>query len=167
VSLRTSFTLAFFAAALAGCVAQDGFPSLALRPAENEVLAEDPVHPAVEVASDAALRGRISELQRQAAEGNRAFDATLGAAEAAVSAAGPAQSDSWIEAQQMLSRLENTRAPTTRALSDLDQLAIQRAAEPTNSEDFATLDAAINSVEQITAGQQQRMDRLRARLGGP
>ena len=158
--------LLFCAAALSGCVAQDGFPSLALRPAESEVVAEEPVHPPVEVASDAALRGRISELQRQAAEGNRAFDEALGGTEAAVSAAGPAESESWIEAQQALSRLENTRAPTMRALSDLDRLAIQRAGEPTNSGDFAELNAAIESVERIAAGQQQRMNRLRSRLGG-
>ena len=145
MSFRTPLPALVCAAALAGCVAQDGFPSLALRPAESEVLAEDPVHPAVEVATDAALRARISELQRQAAEGNRAFDATLGSTEAAVSAAGPGQSESWVEAQQALSNLEDTRAPTTRALSDLDRLAIQRASEPTNSGDFAALTAAIET----------------------
>jgi hypothetical protein len=161
---RSLIALAMAAPALAGCVPGEGFPSLAPRPAERNLSTEEPVHPAVEVPGDPALRARVAELERQAAEGNRAFDAAYGATEAAVAAAGPAGSDSWVAAEQALSRLEMTRGPTTRALAELDQLAIDRAETPTNAEDFALINAALASVDLVAAGQQQRWDRLHARL---
>ena len=164
--IRLFVLLPFAALALAACVSEDGFPSLALRPAEREVSVEEPVHPPIEVPSDTALRARIAELQRQAAEGDRSFEAALGATETAIAAAGPSASESWVEAQQALSRLEATREPTTRALSDLDRLAIDRAAMATSSDDFAAINAGIAAVEQIASRQQQHVDRLRARLGG-
>jgi hypothetical protein len=52
-----------------------------------------------------------------------------------------------------------------RALAELDRLAIGRAEVPTSSEDFAALNAAIAEVERLAVSQQQRWDRLRARLG--
>ena len=149
---------------LGGCVAQDGFPSLAQRPAEREVAVDDPVRAAVLVSPDAELRGRIEVLRRQAAEGDRSFEAMLGPAEAAIGAAGAAGSESWIEAEQALSRLESSRAATMQALAELDRLVIARAEIATNSEDFAAIESAIAEVERIAAAQQARWDRLRARL---
>ena len=152
-------------AALAGCApAQNGFPSLALRPAELETSIEEPRRPTVEVPSDPQLRARIAELERQAAEGERSFGAALAPTEAAVARAGAAGSESWIEAQQALSRLESTRAPTTGALAELDQLALARAEVPTNGEDFAAINVALNGVERIADSQKQRWESLRARL---
>lgn len=162
---RPSLIAPLAALALAGCVAQDGFPSLALRPAEREVSFEPPVRPRVEVPNDVGLRTRLSELQGRASDGDRAFHAALGATEGAAAQAGAAESESWVEAQQALSRLESTREPTTRALSDLDQLALSRADMPTSDEDNALLDAARESIERLAAAQQQRVDRLRSRLG--
>jgi hypothetical protein len=152
---------------LAGCVAQDGFPSLAMRPAELDLSTEEPVHPAVEVPTDPALRARIADLLRQASEGERGFAAALGPAEAAVAAAGGVGSESWVEAQQALSRLETRRAPTARALAELDQLSRERAEMATNAEDFAALDAAVAEAGRIAAGQEERLDRLQARLPSP
>ena len=164
--LRTRLCLAssFAALALTGCVAEDGFPSLAQRPAERNLSIEEPVHPAVEVPSDPALRARIAELERQAAEGENSFAAALGPTESVVARAGAPGSESWIEAQQALSRLEATREATMRALAELDRLAITRAEVATNSGDFAAVNAAIAAVEQLAVSQQQRWDRLRARL---
>ena len=164
--LRPSLALVVSALALAGCVAQDGFPSLALRPAEREVSFEPPVRSPVEVPSDPALRARIAELQGRAAAGNRDFEAAVGGVTALAGAAGPAESESWVEAQQALSRLEATREPTTRAMSDLDQLALARADMATNADDHAAIDAAVAAVGAIAERQQQRIDRLRAHLGG-
>ena len=161
---RLLIALPATALALAGCVASDGFPSLAPRPAERIVSVQEPVHPPVDVPSDPALRARIAELEREAAEGDRAFDAAFGSTEAAVSAAGAQASDSWVEAEQALSRLEGTRAPTTRALAELDRLALERAEMSTNAQDFAAINAALASVDAVAARQQQRWDRLRARL---
>lgn len=157
-----AFALALMA--LGGCVAEDGFPSLAQRPAELSRSVEAPIHPAVEVPSDPALRARIAALIGQAQGGERDFVAALGATEAAVGRAGAAGSESWVEAQLAVSRLEATRTATTRALAELDGLAIGRAEVATNSEDFAAIGAAIAEVERIAASQQQRWDRLRGRL---
>ena len=164
--LRTRLCLAssFAALALTGCVAEDGFPSLAQRPAERNLSIEEPVHPAVEVPSDPALRVRVAELERQAAEGENSFAAALGPTESVVARAGAPGSESWIEAQQALSRLEATREATMRALAELDRLAITRAEVATNSDDFAAVNAAIAAVELVAMSQQQRWDRLRARL---
>ena len=166
MTIRPRLVLAVPAAALglAGCVASDGFPSLAPRPAERIVSVQEPVHPAVDVPSEPALRARIAELERQASEGNLAFESAYGATEAAVGKAGGHGSDSWVEAEQALSRLEATRAPTTRALAELDRLAIERAEVATNAEDFAAINAALASVDAVAVRQQQRWDRLRARL---
>ena len=149
---------------LGGCAVEGGFPSLAQRPVEREVAVDDPVRPAVDVPSDVELRGRIAELRRQAAEGERSFEAMLGPADAAIAAAGAAGSESWIEAQQALSRLEASRAATTQALAELDRLVVVRAEIATSSEDFAAIESAIAEVERIAASQQARWDRLRARL---
>jgi len=165
VGIRLGLLALLTALALAGCVAQDGFPSLALRPAERAVSFEPPVRPRVEVTNDAELRARLSELQGRASDGDRAFQAALGATEAAAAAAGAAESESWVEAQQELSRLESTREPTTRALSDLDQLALSRAEMPTSEDDNALLDSTRQNIERIAAAQQQSVDRLRSRLG--
>ena len=151
-------------AALAGCVAEDGFPSLALRPAELNRSIEAPDRPRTEIPSDPALRARIAALVAQARGGDRDFAAALGAAEAAVARAGAAGSESWVEAQLAVSRLEATRTATSRALAELDQLALARAEAATNSEDFAAIETALADVEAVAAAQQQRWDRLRGRL---
>jgi hypothetical protein len=152
--------------ALAGCAADGDFPSLAMRPAERERSMEPPVRAPVEVPSDAALRARIGELVAAANAGEREFGAAYPVAEAAVRAAGAPGSESWVAAQQALSRLEGTRQATTRALGDLDQLTLRRADQPTSAEDYAALTAAVADVERIAAGQQERYDRLRTRLSG-
>jgi hypothetical protein len=149
---------------LSACVPQGEFPSLAMRPAERQVSTEAPVHPQPVVPSDSALRQRTAELQRLAAEGDRAFDAVFGLTTIAVGAAGAEGSETWVHAQQAVSRLETTREPTTRALTELDQLAIGRALVPTNAADYAAVEAAIATVMAVAAGQQRQIDGLKARL---
>lgn len=149
---------------LAACVPEGDFPSLAQRPGERDRSTEEPVRPDVEAPDDAELRREVAALRRLAAQGDAEFDAAYGPAAAAVAAAGAAESDSWVDAQQALSRLEAAREATTRALAELDRLAMDRVAAPTSAADFAEIDAAIATVERLAAGQQQRMDSLRARL---
>ena len=64
--------------------------------------------------------------------------------------------------QQAISRAEAARAPTTGALAELDRLATDRAAQPTNDEDFAAIHGALQETERLAARQQQEMERLRA-----
>src|SRR5690349_4589885 len=115
---------------LGGCQAEGPFPSLAQRPAEREPLT-DPVRAIPNVPSDSALRARLTELLALARAGQRAFDNTYPAAEAAARAAGAAESESWIAAQERISRAEAARAETGRALADLDRLAVERSNVPT------------------------------------
>jgi hypothetical protein len=145
---------------LAGCVSAGPFPSLAPRPAEQEDWSEEPVRPIPVVADDPALRARIAALLDEARAGQRAFEAEAPGAERAAARAGREGSDSWLEAQQAISRLEAARGRSGTALADLHALALARAAGPTSEADQAALKAAIEEAEAIAAGQQQRIDAL-------
>ncbi|HEX8641287.1 MAG TPA: hypothetical protein VF704_09050 [Allosphingosinicella sp.] len=166
--MRAAAALAIAAACglAAGCAERGDFPSLARRAVELDRSVEEPVRTPVEVPSEEALRVRVAELRGRAAAGDRAFEAAYGWAAAAVGAAGRRGSDGWTTAQQALSRLEATREPTMRAMSELDALIVERAGTPTNSGDFASINAAVAAVERMAVAQQQRFDRLRDRLNG-
>ena len=151
--------------ALAACVSEGPYPSLAPRPGEGNISLAEPERPDVAVASDPALRGRIAELRAQADAGQRAFDVAYGPAASAIGRAGPSESESWIEAQQALSRLEAARGPTTSALVALDALSTERSQTPTNDEDFVLIGAAIEAVSRIAGDQETRLGALRSRLG--
>ena len=150
------------AALLAGCAPEGEFPSLALRPIEAENPREEPVRTPPVVASDPAIRARAAALLAQAHDGERAFAAAHVRAAALARGAGAPGSESWVAAQEAISRVEATRAAATRALGDLDRLATERAALPTNEEDFAAVRAALAEAEQLVRDQQQRFDALRA-----
>jgi hypothetical protein len=156
-SRPAAFLLGF---ALAGCVTQGPFPSLAPREGETLPIAE-PVRTPAAVADDAALAARIEALLAQARHGMSAFDAAFGATARAAAAAGAAGSDSWIAAQVAISRLEAARTETTDAGAELDRLAEARADQPTSAADRAALAAAIAEADRLAAGQQLRIDRLR------
>ena len=164
--LASARPYAFLCAALVlgACVPQGDAPSLAVRPAELDRTTAAPERPPVAVSDDPALGRLVAGLQRQAEEGDRAFDAAYGPTEAMIARAGAAASESWVEAQLALSRLEGERGATTRALSELDRLAVERADVPTSEADQAAIQSGIATVERIAAAQQVRIDRLRARL---
>ena len=157
-------------AALAGC-AQDGdYPSLAQRPAELEYARESgqvPTSPRA-AADDVAVSDRIAALTAEARGGEAEFEAAYGAASAAAGRAGPEGSDSWIEAQQAISRLSVAQARTTRALADLDQFALARAGEAASLSpaDEARLRAAVEAVQALANAQSERLARLEASLRG-
>src|SRR3982751_3896982 len=98
-------------------------PSLAPRAAE----AIDPRVPIpseiIAGPADPALAARIAALLAEARNGDAQFQAAVPNAEQQAASAGPAQSESWIAAQQALSALIATRAPVTKAIGDLDGLA--------------------------------------------
>ena len=89
-----------------------------------------------------------------------------GQAEALAKAAGPAQSESWIVAQQALSGLEGSRAKTTAALADVDSIAsgrIQSGAGLTPA-DLSAVEAASNELRSVADRQNITIDRIGARL---
>ncbi len=151
---------------LGGCVSQGPFPSLAPRPEEGIVSTAEPMRPEPAVADDAQLRARIGALVAQALEGLSAFDAAYPAAERAANAAGTDGSDSWVAAQQALSRLEAARSKTSTARAELDRIALERAGLPTSAADREILERAIREAERIAMNQQVRLDGLKARVPG-
>jgi hypothetical protein len=148
----------------AGCTPNSEFPSLEPRAIEQEDPLAEPVRTPPAVAVEPELRARASELLAEARRGERDFEPALGSASAAVRGAGPPGSESWVVAQQQISRAEAARAPTTSALAELDRLATERAGQPTNEDDFAAIRGALEEAGRIAAGQQLRLDRLRAQL---
>jgi hypothetical protein len=144
-----------------------GQSSLAPRAAE----AVDPRVPipseVVSGPADPALAARIGELMREVRAGDAAFQAAAANAEALAAAAGPAQSESWIVAQQALSALVAVRAPVTKAIADLDALAAARIAASGGilPGDLAALQAATSEASEISRREAALIDRLQAQLG--
>jgi hypothetical protein len=150
---------------LPGCATKGTFPSLAPRAVERLSM-EEPVRPVPVIPSDASLAGQIAELAAAARQGQSEFDRALPAARTAAAAAGGPGSESWIEAQQRLSRLEAARAPTVTALAELDALNVRRANVPTSPSDQAALRQATEAASALASDQQQIIDSVRASIGG-
>ena len=147
---------------------QPGEPSLAPRAAE----AIDPRVPipseVVAGPADAALVAQIADLLAQVRSGDAAFQAAAQSAESLAGAAGPPQSESWIAAQQAVSALVAARAPVTKALADLDDLASTRLAASGGilPGDLLAIQAATAEAGEIGEREVATIDRLQARLGG-
>jgi len=159
-SFSSVLSIAAATLALSGCMAEGPFPSLAQRDVERQPLGE-PVRPSPIVADDAALRTTLLDLTRLARHAHSDFSAAVGLADIAARSAGGPGSDSWIAAQEQLSRAEAARTGTTGALGDLDRLALDRSNLPTSPADQAALAAAKTEVERLAADQQMRLDRLK------
>ncbi len=152
---------------LAGCAATSAVePSLARRPAESidPRLPLPPDAPPGPV--DAALAVRLGRLVADGKEGAGSFDVLVGQAEALANASGPAQSESWIIAQQALSGLEGARARTTTALAEIDSIASARIESGGGMApaDLAAVEAASSELGAIADRQNATIDRIGARL---
>lgn len=146
----------------AGCVANGPFPSLQPRAAEQTSNMEEPVRQPVLIASEQPLRARTAGLLATARRGQQAFEAAFGTASTSAARAGAAGSESWIEAQQAISRVEAARAETVQALADLDALSIERAEIATSIDDLGIVASALEEAQNIANAQSERLDRLRA-----
>ncbi|MEO6248428.1 MAG: hypothetical protein ABIO85_07585 [Sphingomicrobium sp.] len=168
MKFRSLSALALSFTAAAGCSAPKiSPPSLAPRPSEA-IDPRLPVERALVVAPVAVgLRGRLAELLAEARSGEAAFRAALGPAQRAAGAAGPARSEGWIAAQMALSALEAARAPTPRALSEIDALAGAdiKAHGGIGAEDLAAVAAAAGEVGALDVAQRQTIGALSARIG--
>jgi hypothetical protein len=164
--VRTSLLLLF---ALAGaCAAPGPYPSLAVREAELQRDAED-----VEAAQAPALpdnpeiAAQVRSLLAEGRTGHDAFEAAFGPARAAAARAGAPGSDSWVEAQQAISRIEAARAPTLHALAELDALTIREAgAGRLGAGDRDRLAAAMAELQALADRQHDRIEALRSSLRG-
>jgi hypothetical protein len=163
---RSLPALALVVAMTASACTPDGeFPSLAPRAIERQDPLAEPVRTFPDVPADPALRARAAELLAEARRGEAEFAAAYTLARAAAARSGEAGSESWIEAQQALSRAEAARAPTTVALAELDRLLIERSAIPTAAGDLAALQETLAEIERLFVAQQQRLDPLRRSIG--
>lgn len=141
-------------------------PSLGRRPAEaidpRVPIASDPVAgPA-----DASLGARLGALVAEGKAGAAAFAADEREARRLADGAGPAQSESWILAQQALSGLEASRARTMRAMADIDDIAADRiqAAGGISLSDQAAIEAATGELRGSFERQASVLADLAARL---
>jgi hypothetical protein len=158
-----------FAFAATGCASTSGpVPSLAPRAAE----AIDPRVPVLTATTpqpaSPALAVRLEELVGQARSGEGAFAVAAGEAQRLAAAAGPPQSETWVVAQEALSAAVAARAPTTKALGDIDGIAAA-ALESRGGmarADLAAVEAAAAEVGAINQRQTQIIDELQKRLGG-
>jgi hypothetical protein len=152
---------------LAACAAPGPYPSLEPRPIEK-ALAESEEEPAAPVrADDPGLDARIAPLVAEARRGAAEFQAALPAAQKAAAGAGAPESDSWVEAQQALSRLEAASALTGKALADLDALAMAEAqARALSPGDIERLEAAVREAQAIAERQRAESAAISARIGG-
>jgi hypothetical protein len=145
----------------AGCAAPGPYPSLAPRPAEKAYAEDAEERKPTPQPDDPALAGEIDRLLAAGRAGAAEFDSALPAAQAAAGAAGGPGSESWIEAQLALSRLESARARTTAAVADLDRLSVERASAGTLGEgDSERLRRATAELQALSAAQADRLQRL-------
>jgi hypothetical protein len=127
VAIAASLSLPAWAAAQ-----ESQAPSLAKRPVEGRF---DVAPPAVVVTPPGPLptdlAGRLARWEADSVQAQQAFAAERNITAPLVSsAAGSAvSSESWVVAQQAISRLIAARAPLTRALADIDRLYVERSVE--------------------------------------
>lgn len=166
---RSALPLVLASLALtAGCASNEGdFPSLAQRPAEREYAAEQngpiPVRPPLPADPSVATRAEGFVAAARGAQG--AFSSAYETAAAAVGKAGPPGSDSWVIAEQAVSRAVAAQAPLAKIGGELDDYAAARAREtPLAPADIERLHAATAEVERIAAEQAARIRRLEAAL---
>jgi len=154
---------------LSACAAPGGpYPSLQPRAAE----AVDPrvpvVRPLNERPVSALLAARLAALVEQAQSGDAAFDGAMSSAERLAAAAGAAQSETWIAAQEALTAAIAARRPTATALGDIDEIAAtslqtNRGIAPN---DLAAIQRAAAEVGTLDRRQAERVDAIQRRLAG-
>jgi hypothetical protein len=159
------YALPLFAALLAGGCSTVGTgpePSLAPRSAEAidprvPIPASVPIGPV-----DATLAARLEALVGQARGGISLFQSRQREAERLAASAGPVASESWVAAQQALSLLVEQYGVTTKAASDIDELASARLKGQhwIRPADQQAITAAASEVAAISEPQSAAIERL-------
>ena len=120
--MRTGLA-AILLSVLGACSVPGGAPPSLLPRAAEAIDPRVPVEGAVNNRPvDAALAARLARLVGQALDGDAAFGPAAAEAERLAGNAGDPRSDSWVIAQEALSAAIAARAPTARALGDIDSL---------------------------------------------
>lgn len=153
-------------AGVAGCANPAAPPSLLPRAAEQIDPRLEVVRPMNDRPVDAALAGRLAALVSEARSGDGKFERAAAEARRLASAAGAAQSDSWVAAEQALSAAVAAREPIARALGDIDALGATRlqANGGLAPSDLAAVQQAGAEVGAIDERQAQTIKSVQARL---
>jgi hypothetical protein len=152
---------------LAACASTGGpYPSLQPRAAEAIDPRIQPVRPMNDRPVTPALAAKLAALVSQARSGDAAFQPAVANAQRLASAAGAAQSEGWIAAQQALTAAVAARGPTATALGDIDALGAtmlqtQGGIAPN---DLAAIREAAAEVGAIDDRQAEAIDSIKARL---
>ncbi|WP_010163931.1 hypothetical protein [Sphingomonas sp. PAMC 26617] len=148
-----------------GCAAPRAatFPSLLPRPIESRSDAE-PVAPVTIVEPDPATDATLVDLQKTIDTAGTTFDAAADTADRLARAAhGDAVgSDRWITAQTALGQLDGLRATTSSAITDLDELALTRAAS--GKPDYPAIATLRQTAQAALDSQAARIQTIQARL---
>lgn len=115
---------------------------------------------------DPALASRLAALVAEVRSAAPAFEARAAEASRLAVVAGPAASESWIAAEQALSRLVEQHGVTTRAAADIDALAASRIESQSwiAPADRAAIAAAAADIGTVSARQAEAIDRLKDQL---
>ena len=160
--LSPSIRLAGFAALLlaGACAPPADHPSLAPRPIEKEMAQpQSPDAPADAPAP--SPDSRIAPQLAAARDADAKFSDQVSATRAAVNAAkgAAAGSESWVDAEQAITRLDALRGGVTKALAELDAMVLAGVRDP-------ALAPAQAEVDMIDARERAEIVELRSRLSG-
>lgn len=142
-------------------------PSLAPRAAES-IDPRVPIPNEIVIGpADPSLSAHLAALIDQAQAGDAAFRDFIEEAERLAAAAGQPQSESWVLAQQAVSAAQAARAPTTRAMGDIDALAANaiETAGGIPAFNLAAIERAAQTVSAIDRNQSERIDAIEKGLG--
>ena len=180
MATRSIFLISSFGILLSGCAARGDFPSLTPRAVEGElspaaacrqnrdVAAAADAAPLSPIPDDLELGTNLQRLIERARRGQREFAELLPSARRSAARAGRSGSEPWIEAQQLVSRLEAARSPTVDALAELEALGIQRSEDGATSPlDRERVLAAVQEIRTLAEGQRAELERLNAQLSAP
>ncbi len=133
---------------MTGCASvADNSPSLLPRAVENQSFDEPAAPPAPAATPEAALDKAIIDLTARRQAATAEFGLAEKRVQAALARGGKAAvgSDPWLDAQTALAALDEKRATMLAVLTELEELAIARAAE--NKPPYPALDAARTDTE--------------------
>jgi hypothetical protein len=152
---------------LAGCASGGAPPSLLPRPAEAIDPRVEVVRPMNGRPADASLTSRLAQLVAQAHAGDGEFEPAAAEAQRLAAGAGAPQSESWIAAEEALTRAVAARDATARALGDIDTLGGDRlqANAGLAPSDLAAIQRASAEVGAIDERQSRTIKAIQAALG--
>lgn len=152
-------------AGLPACAAPGPYPSLEPREVERRYAAGDPERVPTAAPDLPALPGNVAELLAEGRRGDSAFESAIAAARPLIARAGAAGSESWLAAQQALSRAEAARAPTVQAITGLDAYAADQTAKgPLSPQDAERIASATAQLQEMATRQHAALASLRASL---